>query len=327
MRHLSSTLLLSLLGCASAPALIISGPNGTGSGNSTQGSLATYLSGAGSPAFPYWDNIIQVSDSSGVYLGASGTYGWVMTAAHVVPLGIGNIITVASTAYAVHDIQLIGSSDLRMYRIGGELGDAALPGIPNVLLATTTPVAGTSLLDFGRGSRQEGTANSATNSDIAEAPGANPTYYDWGSASMMRWGTNTTINLPAYVGGPTGSPSATFTVGPYTTNLVYSSFEDVGSGNYLTATEAHFATGDSGGGMFTLNGSNWELTGWNAYVLGDPGNPGQPGSTSAFGNMAFYGNIPAVKSSIEAAFVPEPSVGCLILAMGGVLLRRQRGRK
>ncbi len=325
MRHLSSTILLSFLGCSTAPALIISGPNGTGSGNSTQGSLAAYLSGAGSPAFPYWDNIIQVSDSSGVYLGASGAYGWVTTAAHASPLSVGSsIITVSGTNYVVRDSQLVGSADLRMYRIGGESGDAALPGIPNVLLATTTPVAGTNLLDFGRGSRVEGTANSATNSDIALAPGTNASYYEWGSASTMRWGTNTTINLPPWVGGPTGSPSGTFTVGPFTTNLVYSSFEDVGSGNYLTATEANFATGDSGGGMFKLNGSNWELSGWNLYALADPGNPGQPGATTGFGNMAFYGNIPAVKSGIELLFVPEPSSGCLMIALGGVLLRRRR---
>jgi hypothetical protein len=325
MRLLSNTILVSLLGCSTAPALIISGPNGASSGNVTQGSLNTFLSGAGSPAFPYWNNVIQVSDSSGIYLGASGTYGWVLTAGHVTALGVGSgTITVNGTPYTVRDSQLIGTSDLRMYRIGGNFGDPALPGIPNVLLATATPSIGTSLLDFGRGSRTEGTANSATDSDIGQAPGANPTYYDWGSASNMRWGTNTSIGLPAYVGGPTGSPSATFSVGSFTTNLVYSTFEDVGSGNYLNATEAHLATGDSGGSMFALNGSNWELTGWNLYVLGDPGNPGQPGGTSAFGNMAFYGNVAPVKAAIDATFVPEPSASLLALAGFSLALRRRR---
>ncbi len=323
MRLLSSILCITALTGASTFALVISGPNGTGAGNTTQGPLITYLAGAGTPVFPYYNNVIQVSDASGTYLGANGDFGWVMTAGHVSPLGVGSsTITVGSTTYTVRDSVLIGTSDLRLYRIGGETGDPALPLLPNVLLSTTSPGAGTGLLDFGRGIRVEGTANSATNSDIAQAPGTNNSYYEWGSASAMRWGTNSTVLLPPWLGPPV--PNATVNAGGFTTNVIYSVFDDVGSGNYLNATEAHFAVGDSGGPAFGLDGSNWVLTGWNLYTIVDPpNNATQPGATSGFGNMAFYGNVQDVQSAMVAAMVPEPNVAVLsLLCLLGLGRRR-----
>jgi hypothetical protein len=318
-----STFLLLHLGATLASAVVIQGPNGSSTGNITQASLNAFTTAVSAPAFPYWNNVIQVSDSSGTYLGSSGAYGWVMTAAHVTPLGVGSsTITVNGTPYLVRDSQPVGLNDLRLYRIGGETGDPALPGLPNVLMSTASPAAGTSLLDFGRGSRLEGTVNSATNSDITLAPGTDPNYYEWGSASNMRWGTNATIMLPPWLGSPT--PNLTATVGSFTTNLIYSSFDDVGSGNYLTATEAHFAVGDSGGPAFGLNAGTWQLTGWNLYTLTDPGNPSQPSNTSGFGNLAFYGNISSVKGAIDALAVPEPAHNLLIVLTASVLLRRKR---
>ena len=148
MRSLTIVFTLGLM--APLHALIISGPNGTASGNTTQGSLNGFTGGLGLPAFPYWGNQIQVSDSTGMYLGSNDNYGWVMTAAHVSPLGVGSgVIVVGGTPYVVRDAVTIGSADIRLYRIGGGLGDAALPVLPNILMATTSPSIGTGLLDFG----------------------------------------------------------------------------------------------------------------------------------------------------------------------------------
>jgi hypothetical protein len=270
--------------------------------------------------------VVSVNGASGVYLGTANGYGWVITAAHVGPLAAGSgTINVGGTNYVVHSGQTIGTADLRLYRIGGELGDPSLPTISNVIMATTAPSIGTNLLDFGVGSRVETTANSATNSDAAQSPGSNTTYFEWGSASLMRWGTNSTIPLPAQYGG-SGEATATFVAAGYTTNLIYSAFDDPGSPNYLTTTEAHLASGDSGGGVFALNGGNWELVGWNAYVDIDSVNEtnGQPGSTSGFGNYAFYGNLADVKSLLQAAMVPEPDSLILCSAAGMFLIRRRR---
>lgn len=316
-------LILLALSVAQLQALVISGPNGSAVGNTTQGSLNSFASANSLPAFPFWGNEIQVSDASGVYLGKNDNFGWVMTAAHVSPLGVNTgVIIVAGTAYTVRDMVTIGTADIRLYRIGGALGDAPLPVLPNVLMATTSPSVGTSLLDFGRGSRVEGTANNAFDSDISQPPGTNASYYEWGSASAMKWGTNQTTVLPGWLGPPLAN--ANFLVGPYTTNLVFSLFDDEGAGNYLDATEATLSVGDSGGGAFRLNGSNWELSGINLYVDNDPAHTGQPGGTSGFGDASFYGNIAAYRSDIITAMIPEPSAVLLILGYGLAAVTRRR---
>ena len=320
-----ASLLFLTLSLTPLQALVISGPNGAGAGNTTQASLNSHLASQGKPAFNFWGNQIQVSDSSGIYLGRNDNYGWVLTAAHVSPLAVNaNIIVVAGTAYAVRDVVTIGSADLRLYRIGGNLGDAALPSLPNILLATTSPLLGTDLLDFGRGRRVEGTANSAFNSDIAQGPGTNPNYYEWGSPSQLNWGTNQSSVLPGWIGPPLAN--ASFLVGPYTTDLFFSRFDDPGSGNYLDATEATFSVGDSGGAAFRLNGGNWELAGLNLYVDQDPAHVAQPGASAGFGDAAFYANLATYRNDIIAAMVPEPSAAFLLLGFGLMMsAKRHRG--
>ena len=306
-------------------ALIISGPNGAGAGNTTQASLNGFVSGHSLPGFNFWRNQIQVSDSSGIYLGRNDNYGWVLTAAHVSPLVVNaNSIVVAGTAYAVRDVITIGSADLRLYRIGGNLGDAPLPSLPNILFATASPSVGTDLLDFGRGRRLEGTANNASNSDIAQGPGTNPNYYEWGSPSGMNWGTNRSTVLPGWLGPPLAN--ANFLVGPYDTDLFFSRFDDAGAGNYLDATEATFSVGDSGGAAFRLNGLNWELAGLNLYVDQDPTHPAQPGASAGFGDAAFYANLATYRNDIIAAMVPEPSATILMLGFG-LMISAKRHRR
>lgn len=313
------TLCLLLVGAGSADALVIPGQNGTGAGNTTQATLNTHITTNSLPLFPYWNNVIPVSDSSGIYLGASGSYGWVLTAAHVTQLTPNvQTLTISGMNYLVRQNVPLGPQDLRLYRIGGEIGDPALPALPNVTLDATTPTAGTSLLSFGRGERTEGTLNSATSSDAQLA--GNPTYFDWvGSGGSMRWGTNATTNLPPWM----GPAVPTATVG--STLDFFSIFDDPGSPNYLNATEAAFAVGDSGGPAFSVDGGIWQMSGWNLHLFTDPGT-GQPGSTTGFGNVMGYGNVATYRNDIQAAMIPEPSsIACL--GLGAALLGVRRNRK
>ena len=75
-------------------AVIVGGTSGLGNNNNTEGGLASHLASASLPAFPYWDNLVRVSDASGVYLGMnpSTQRGWVLSANHVSPatsIGVG----------------------------------------------------------------------------------------------------------------------------------------------------------------------------------------------------------------------------------------------
>ena len=296
-----------------ANALVIAGPNGLA--NSTQSPLNSWVTASGRPTFPYWDNVITVSDASGVYLGNSGSYGYVLTAAHVTSPPGSNSITVAGTTYTVRDNVPIGSTDLRLYRIGGETGDPALPALMNIPIASGSPSIGTALLDFGRGGRVETTSDSPVISDIANVPGTNATAFEWAGAGPMRWGTNNTASTSFFAGSTT---PFILIPGLSSTASFISRFDDAGIGNYQTTTEAGLAGGDSGGPAFTVNGSLWEISGINSFVTGTAG-------LTDFGNYSGYNDLATYRSSIIAAMVPEPSVSG-VLALGLVLLMKRRSR-
>ena len=285
-----------------AHALIIAGPNGQA--NSTQASLNTWATANSKPVFPFWNNVIPVSDSSGVYLGNSGSYGWVLTAAHVTPLTLSSSITVTGTAFTVRDNVPISGTDLRLYRIGGEIGDPALPALANIPLANSSPAIGTPILDFGRGGRQEATSNSAINSDIANSPGPDLFSFDWAGAGTMRWGTNTTASTSVFAGST--SPFILIP-GLAGTQSFISRFDDPGAGNYLTTTESSLGVNDSGGPVFTVKAGAWEISGINAFVSGPRPGDVAPAQTK-FGDYSGYNDLATYRSSLIAAMVPEPSV-------------------
>jgi hypothetical protein len=295
------------------PASVIAGPNGVpGGGNITQASLNSFITTNSLPAFPYWGNIVAVSDATGIYLGANNSYGWVLTANHVTAPAS---ITVAGTPYTVHSGQQVGAQDLKLYRIGGEFGDPALPALPNVICAPSTPGLGTGILTFGRAERVEGTAGSAANSDIALAPGTNPSYFEWGGAGSIRWGTNQVELLPPIF----GTPSHPLNVG--SNQSFISIFHDPGAGNYLTTTESQGAVGDSGGSAFVINAGAWELAGM-SFTVGSA--TGQSTLTN-FGDITAYIDISAYKSAISGMMIPEPSAFALGLVCAGICgLRRRR---
>ena len=291
-------LLISLALFAPAEAIIVGGTSGTGNNNAGQTSLDDYISTAGLPSFGYWDNLVQVSNASGVYLGYNETSmtGWVLSANHISPEPIS--ITIGASTYMVSGTGTqIGSTDLILYEIGG-LGDPSLPTLPPVTLATVAASSGEFLLMTGRGF----TASSSYPYPWSD-PGFDP-------ANANRWGTNE-VEFNTTVSG---------------NQYIITDFDHPSSAD-ATAFEGQGSLGDSGGGIFILRGGEWILSGTAHFVddgLGDDGtvNP------SEYGDFTGYTDISVYVSEINAVtgtLVPEPSLAMLLpLAGAGMVLRRRR---
>lgn len=296
-----------------ASAVIVAGTYGTGNNNSTQAGLDAYIASDSYAAFPYWNNLVRVADASGVYLGynALTMRGWVLSADHVTTP---TAITVGGNAYTVTGTGTrIGSSDLKLYEIGGGGADPALPALPTVLLAGVAATAGEFLLMTGRG------FTASTTSPYAWAtPGTN-------DANGMRWATNTVEGTGTVNIGTVPSPNFQ----PY----VVVDFDAAGDPG-ATAYDGQASLGDSGGGMFIYRGGQWQLSGITHFVDDGPDfletpfatgdnvvNPSQPGDFSAYSDV--FGKTAAI-DAVTGILVPEPSV--LWLVAGGIipLIRRRR---
>jgi hypothetical protein len=215
---LSVAILLTLAWGGPAAAVIIGSGDGTGNTSAP-------------PDDPGWNNVVELTGLTGVYLGN----GWVLTANHV---GAGNMI-IGSDVY-----EPVPGSEVQLQTDGSD-ADLALfqvvrdPGLPDVVIRGTPPLQTTEVVMIGHG-RNRGAPTSA----------CSPTRYGWlwGEGKSMRWGTNKVeqngINL---------SLSGKLT-------LAFSTeFSTFGA----TYDEAQAANGDSGGAVFVKKGIGleWELAG------------------------------------------------------------------
>lgn len=288
-----------------AGAVIVAGTSGTGNNNDTQAGLDSYLSVASLATFPYWNNLVRVSNASGVYLGynASTLRGWVLSADHISPAP--TTVTVAGNTYTVSGSSAaIGSSDLTLYEIGGGMGDPALPSLPTVPLAGVAATINQTALMFGRG---------FTNDTTGPFNWVNPGTND---ANGTRWATNT-VELNASVNSQ-----------PYVV-VDFDGPTDPG----VTAFDGQGVQGDSGGGLFTLRNGAWELSGIAHFVDDGPNFleivPTGDGvvAPSQTGDFTAYSAIAPKASAITAitgALVPEPSSLLLALTSCFLFLRRKR---
>lgn len=292
-------------------AVIVAGTLGTGNNNSTQAGLDAYLASSSYAEFPYWDNLVRVSNASGVYLGynPSTMRGWVLSANHVTKP---TSITVGGNAYSVTGTGTqLGSSDMILYEIGGGLSDPALPALPTVPLAEIAATAGEFLLMSGRG---------FTTSTVAP--------YTWGSpgtsdANGTRWATNTVEGTALVNIGTALAPN----LQPY----VVVDFDGPGDPG-VTAYDGQGSTGDSGGGIFIYRGGEWQLSGIAHFVDDGPDflepipsgdntvNPSQPGDFTAYTDVFSYA---VIIEGQTGSLVPEPSVVSLV-ALAALALGRHR---
>lgn len=284
-------------------AVIVGGANGDGLGNATENGLQSHLTGRALPAFPFWNNLLRVSDSSGIYLGKNATTGrgWVLTATHVTPLTVGSgTITVGGQTYIVRASHIIKhpdssgtlNSDIRLYAIAGDPGDPALPSLTAVPLLESDVEEGDDLVLTGRGRRRQ-----APTEDTTE-----PYEWDWDTSGanqltrQIRWGTNhVEIYTPAapdvLVSLSEGPSSNKETV------CFASVFDDpAGSG---TSAEGQLALLDSGGGVFVRHGVSWYLAGINSYVDDGPDADTQA-SPSGYGDFSIFPHLPSYRDQIEA---------------------------
>ncbi len=312
----SAWMLVCILG-TQALAIIVGGPNGDGLGNATESGLQVYLGSRSLPAFPFWNNLLRVSDSSGIYLGRNaGTgRGWVMTAAHVTLLTVGSsTITVAGQTYTVRDMKIIKHpdaagtvpTDIRLYAIGGETGDPALPDLPAVPLLASDVVEGDELILTGRGRRQQSPSEDTT------VP------YEWdGDTSpanqltrQMRWGSNHvgmwTLAAPDLLFSLTeGDPVVT-----KETVCFASVFDNPAAGG--TAYEGQLALLDSGGGAFVMRNASWYLTGTN-YAVDDGPDADTTANPAGYGDVSLMTHLATYRTQIETI------TGALVPAVSGPL--------
>ncbi len=291
--------------CHESRGVIVAGTSGTGNNNDTQAGLNSHLSDVAAAPFTNWQNLVRVGNASGVYLGynPNTSRGWVLSADHV---AAPTSITVNGNLYSVQSGTRIGTSDLKLYEIGGGGSDPALPGLSSVALASNVASTGESVLMFGRGF-----TNSTTAPYTWETPGSD-------ESNGMRWGTNTITQL------------ATVDDNPY----IITDFSNLADLS-VTAYEAQGATGDSGGGLFIFRFGQWQLAGIAHFVDDGPdllepfGSPTGDDvvNPSEFGDFTGYSDVQAYLNTIQGitgTLVPEPSSLWFAISGIGLLLRRRR---
>ncbi len=308
-----------------ASAVVVAGASG-GAGttnNTTRSQLESELS----TSFPLYNNVIQYSDASGIYLGYDAVTRdvWIMTARHVTPA---SSVTIDGLTYNLQSSSTPGG-DIRLERYSR--GDLAVPSLPSVRFATSVPTSGSQIIMTGFGqSRTEVAATIPSGSDagsIAVTGGSTPGY-NWAGPNIGRWGTN---NIEAEFPnslestGPVSGVTGTFSIGGVDSIGFTTDFDQPGTGQWLSSNEAQGSLGDSGGAAFVFQGGEWRLAGINSAVAGFDG---QTGSTSAFGNLTIITSVPsyssAINSAIGVALIPELSSAMLVVLSGLTLCLRRR---
>ena len=299
-------LLLALLPCA-ASAVVVAGANGGGNTtNNTTSAQMTAQLGLTNTAF--YDNVLPYSDAGSVYLGwantSSGPRAYLLSAMHIT---LSNTMLINAVSYSVTR-QSISGSDLALLTLANV--DGIMPSLPVVALASSTPSIGTSVImaGFGRNRVQAATTNASVSDAITLTNG---TGYTTTSPQVQRWGTNATARANS-----SGFPSATIIIalGASNTTAIATQFDTPAANAWLSTSEAQAVLGDSGGGVFTTNGT---LAGIVAAVSAN-------GLEAEFTNKTYFTDIATYKAAVDTAIgytlVPEPSTSALLFLGAGTAL-------
>jgi hypothetical protein len=154
---------------------------------------------------------------------------------------------------------------------------------------------------------------------LATPQPGNASGYETISSNAIRYGDN---NVSTVTGASPINDGSPWTVDVFTTQFNNSYYYPGGT---VQTDEAQATTGDSGGAVFSLVGSQWVLSG--IMVAADsfanqPSNvsPSVPSGTgtAVFGNSTYIADLSVYRSQILAV-VPEPS-SLVLAALGGVAL-------
>lgn len=249
-----------------------------------------------------FSHVGQVNGSTGVYIGN----GWVLTANHV---GAADF-TLGGVTYDYNgvDSHQIGGVDLRLFRL------ASAPALNSLTLASSSPTVDELVVMIGAG------RSAQSNTPTLWYVDTDPADWVWNTSSFteadagfsgfttsatraVRWGTNLIDSVQYNANYQGYSP----------TNLLVTDFDSSGATSY----EAQAVTNDSGGGLFTVNNGNLELSGTIVRVGTFDSQPGGA-STAIFNNitqsidLAQY--VPEINSYLLMP-VPEPAAYGLCLAL------------
>lgn len=266
---------------------------------------------------PFFNNVGVIGSASAIYLGD----GWVMSANHVAG-SLPASVNFGGTAYTTqagsfqrlenptHSPTLTLYTDIVLFRLDSS------PALPSVSLALSTPTVGSQVMMIGNGRTQAATR---TYWDRTVIPGsANDTWVETTEAlsnisgfqttgtQEVRWGENL-VNAEQFIIDVGQGDVISFSTGFDAAGLTH---------------EAQGVSGDSGGAVFSYDGSAWSLSGMMYAVSTYENQPGGA-TTAVFGVETAIADIASYRTQILNV-IPEPSSGLLAILGGVVLVRRRR---
>ncbi len=287
----------------------------------------TVTSGLGNtsapPDDPGWANVGYHSNSAtAVYLGNR----WVITAFHAG----GGSVTLNGVTYPQSGPGyqltnngaggLSANTDLLMYQLASD------PGLPSLVVSPSMPGVGSAVTMIGAGIDANpaltywnvvpvaGSGNDIWSEVSAMDPHNATGYKSDATSRTMRWGNNNVQQNNFYVNDGVGDIVSTLT-----------RFDS----DPLKPNEAQALVGDSGGGVFSKVGGQWQLSGITfAIDDGQTGFDGQPGNTAVYRNYTFMADLSFYRNQINTLMqIPEPSAAAGVVVAGTLLgLQRRRRR-
>ncbi len=255
--------------------------------------------------------LCATGSASAIYMGDD----WVLTASHVTitattfsfpdPSNSSQIDT--ATYNIVPDSGIIltnptgtnagTNSDLIMYQIDPTSSPYGTPNLPQLLLPTSAPTPGTTVMGIRRGADRADTLTYWDNSSpvwktTTQDQAVHSGYITSGSHEL-RWGENTVFQSSHQVNLNAGTTSSPLWVQAFTT-----SFD---SGASALPNEFQVTNGDSGGAVFTQVGGIWMLSGMIEGIglqNGQPYSSNGNANTAAFGDTSILADISFYRSQI-----------------------------